>query len=47
MKKILALVLALSLALSLFCAVAEEAAAMTYDEYVAAELDTDLLRRRL
>ena len=41
MKKILAAVLALMLALSL-CALAEEAAPMTYADYTAAELDSEV-----
>ena len=40
MKKIIALVLTLALALCASLALAEEAAVMTHEEYVAAELDT-------
>jgi len=40
MKKIFALVLALALALCASLALAEEAAVMTHEEYVAAELET-------
>ena len=40
MKKILALVLALAMMASLSLAMAEEAAVMTHEEFVAAEMDT-------
>ena len=43
MKKIIALVLTLALALCASLALAEEAAVMTHEEYVAAELDTAVI----
>ncbi len=42
MKKILALVLAMLMLTLTACAVAEEITVMTHEEYVAAELETEV-----